>query len=94
MGATDAAVERAFQEWCAMMGVSARAPGVPGSFRLARDGSGTVLIEQVGEGGEVRAVAPGMPPREFCAAVHFVHESMNIKTVQVARSIARQRRRR
>ncbi len=92
MEPTDAQVERAFREWCAMMGVSPLETAAPGSFRLVRDGSGKVGIEQVGERGEVRVVAPPMPHQGFCDAVFFVHESLNIKTVQVARTVAKRRR--
>ena len=74
METTEAQLERAFQEWSAMMGVPATNSGKPGSFRLGRDDSGKVRIEQVvGEGGEV-------------------HESLSIKTVQVARAVSKRRR--
>ncbi|MGC4122915.1 MAG: hypothetical protein QM765_51775 [Myxococcales bacterium] len=92
MDTSDAAVERAFQEWCAMMGVNPLLSGKPGGFRLARDERGAVFIEQLGEQGEVQAVCPPMTSAELVAAIHFVHTSMNIKTVQIARTVAQKRK--
>lgn len=76
-----------------MMGVNPLSAAKPGGFRLARDEGGKVHIDQLGtEPGEVRAVSTPMTGREFVDAVHFVHESMNIKTVMVARSVSQKRK--
>jgi len=94
METTQAHVERAFQEWCAILDVNPLSKTNPGSFRLVVDESGRVHIDQViGDGGEVRSVTAPMTGPEFCAAVRFAHETMNLKTVQVARAIAKRRRR-
>ncbi len=78
-----------------MVGVNPSAAGEPGGFRLARDEGGKVHVEQiVGEGGGGRGVCPPMTAPEFLAAVRFVHESLSIKTVMVARQVSQRRKRR
>ncbi|MBI5544537.1 MAG: hypothetical protein HY901_11650 [Deltaproteobacteria bacterium] len=89
---TQADVEQAFRQWCALMGVPATETGQVGSFRLGRDEEGRVRVEQVAaEGGGIEVVAPGMAEREFCDAVRFLEASFRIKTLQVARAVARRR---
>lgn len=93
METSDARVERAFQEWCALMGVNPLRAAGPGGFRLARDGRGRIHVDQLADGGEARALCPPMTAEQFVAAVQFVHESMNVKTVLVARELSKRRKR-
>ena len=90
-------VERAFREWCAMVGVSSAGAEEPDGYRLARDELGRFRIEQVGghgNGDDARVVGAAMTGSELCDAVRFLHDSLHIKTVQVARAVARKKVRR
>jgi len=90
---TDADVDYAFREWCALVGVSPLPSGTAGGFQLASDAEGRVHIDQiVPESGERRALTPAMTRGQFCDAVRFLHESFNVKTVQVARTLAKRKR--
>lgn len=90
-------VERAFREWCAMVGVPSAGAGEPGGYGLRRDDLGRFRIEQVGgQGGgdEARVVGVAMTGAALCDAVRFLHDSLHIKTIQVARAVARKKARR
>lgn len=82
-------VNRAFLEWCAVSGFSPSPREPVGSYRLARTADDKVQIELVLADGSVEAIAPAMPEAAFCDAVQLVSATFRIKTVQVARTVAR-----
>jgi len=85
-------VERAFREWCAVLGFSPTTPDRAGSYRLRRGSDGKMQIELHLADGSVEVIAPPMAEATFCDAVQLVSATFRIKTVQVARTVARRAR--
>jgi hypothetical protein len=81
-------IDRAFREWCAVLGFSPNGPCTP-NYRLGRASDGRVQIEQLRDDGSSEVVATPMAETAFCEAVQLVTASFRIKTILVARTVAR-----
>ncbi len=84
-------VDRAFREWCAVLGCAPN--GVGGaSYRLVRRADGCVQVEQALPDGSVERLATPMSEAAFCDAVGLVTATFRVKTTLVARAVAKRMR--
>ncbi len=82
-------IDRAFAEWCAVLGFALTSPKQAGPYRLATTADGNVTIELLRQDGSVEVIGRPMAEAAFCDAVELVSASFRLKTIQVARTVAR-----
>ncbi len=85
-------VDRAFREWCAVLDFAPTSPRGAGGYRLGKTPDGKVQIERRLADGSIEVIAPPMTESAFCDAVQLVRATFGIKTVQVARTVAKRKR--